>query len=96
VVAGVLAWCPRQEPEPANTAWFVVCGRGWYADLTYQSGRVAGEDLGRDAEQPAGCWESLCSSRQLVEQVAAAEEVVCRSQGGGGRVVMLCARAAYA
>jgi len=44
--------------------------------LAYQSGKVAGEDLGRDAEQPAGCWESLCSWRQRGEQLAAAEEGV--------------------
>ena len=41
--------------------------------LAYQSGRVAGEDLGRDAEQPADCWESLCSWRQQGKQLAAAE-----------------------
>lgn len=44
--------------------------------LAYQSGKVAGEDLGRDAEQPADCWESLCSLRQREEQLAAAEEGV--------------------
>ena len=41
--------------------------------LAYQSGKVAGEDLGKDAEQPADCWESLCSWRQRGEQLAAAE-----------------------
>ena len=44
--------------------------------LAYQSGKVAGEDLGRDAEQPADCWESLCSWRQREKQLAAAEEGV--------------------
>jgi hypothetical protein len=82
----------KTEAEAGNYHSGCGCGRGavlWCAvvccaDLTYQSGRVAGEDLGRDAEQPAGCWESLCSWRQLGELEAAAEEVVGNGRGGGG------------
>ena len=57
--------------------------------LAYQSGRVAGEDLGRDAEQPADCWESLCSWRQRGEQLAAAEVGVADVAAAAAVVVVV-------